>query len=411
MSSDGKMETFSRRRVLLGASAWTLANAAPRNLWADLGERGSGKTVAYVGSYTGAMGSGGNGEGIYFFEMDTATGELAGRQLAAEAHNPSWIAIHPAKKYLYAVNEISNGSRGGTVTAFAIVEKNGRLRELNQVSSMGAGPAYMTLDRTGRFAFVANYGDGSVAVFPILADGSLGAAVDVKRDAGSVGATHAANGPPGSFALSGHDGPHAHMIAPDFENRFVLATDLGQDRIYCYRFDAASGRLSTSTMQPFVTLPPGDGPRHFVFHRNGKWLYSIQEEASTVVLFQYDSETGALTKEQTVSTLPRGFAGTSFASEILLSPDGRFLYAANRLHDTIAAFAIGAGGRLTRIGEASTMGDYPSQCAIDPSGRFLFACNRRSDCVTCFRIDSRDGLPVFTGHYTAVGSPACITFL
>ncbi len=412
MNSDQVTETLSRRRVLQGATAWALANAVRGSLRADEGLYRTDSVVAYVGSYTGAVANGGNGQGIYLFEMDARTGELKNRRLMAETRNPSWIVIHPSKSFLYAVNEVSDGeASGGSVTAFAIDARTGDLHELNRVSSMGAGPAYVTLDRTRRFALVANYGDGSVAVLPILADGSLGAAVDVKRDHGQIGATRAAHGPLGSFAISGHDGPHAHMIAPDRMNRFVLVTDLGQDRIYCYRFDATTGKLYASEAQPFMTLPPGDGPRHFAFHPNGKWLYSIQEEASTVVLFHYDSQSGSLAAEQTVSTLPPAFAGTSFASEILIAPNGRFLYAANRLHDTIAAFAIGAEGRLTRLGEASTMGDYPSQCAIDPSGKFLYACNRRSDAVTCFRIDSPAGLPVFSGRYTAVGSPACIAFL
>jgi 6-phosphogluconolactonase (cycloisomerase 2 family) len=353
------------------------------------------------------VGSGGNGEGIYSFEMNSDTGELKNRRLVAAARNPSWIAIHPSKRFLYVVNEVAEGA----VTAFAIDARSGELRELNRVSSMGAGPAFVALERSGRFAFVANYGDGSITVLPIGADGKLGAATDVKRDSGSVGAARAADGPQGSFAISGHDGPHAHMIAPDPEDRFVLASDLGQDRIYCYSFDRATGKLSPASAESSVVLPQGDGPRHFAFHPNGKWVYSIQEEASTVVLFRYDSDTGALTAEQTASTLPPGFAGTSFASEILIAPNGRFLYAANRLHDTIATFAIGAEGRLTRNGEVSTMGDYPSQCAIDPSGKFLYSCNRRSDCITCFRIHTQTGLPVFTGRYTAVGSPACIAFL
>ncbi len=200
------------------------------------------------------------------------------------------------------------------------------------------------------------------------------------------------------------------MIAADQQNRFVLATDLGQDRIYVYRFDAGSGKL-TPAASPFASLPSGDGPRHFAFHPSGRWLYSIQEEASTVACFAYDAKTGSLAPRGTVSTLPPDFAGTSFASEILVSADGRFLYAANRLHDTIAVFSIATGGMLKRIGEVSTMGDYPSQCRIDPTGNFLFACNRRSDAITSFRINRETGMLSFTGKYTAVGSPGSITFL
>jgi 6-phosphogluconolactonase len=211
--------------------------------------------------------------------------------------------------------------------------------------------------------------------------------------------------------VSGHDAPHAHMIAPDPQGKFVLATDLGQDRIYTYRFDARAGKLNPSDGAPFAALPSGDGPRHFAFHPNGHWLYAIQEEASNIVFFHYGPETGSLAAQQTVSALPSGFAGTSFASEILISPGGKSLYAANRLYDTIAAFSIGADGRLKWIGETSTMGDYPGQCRIDPSGNFMYACNRRSDSITCFRIHREAGRLTFTDQFTAVGSPGSITFL
>ncbi|MGB6973828.1 MAG: lactonase family protein [Terracidiphilus sp.] len=367
---------------------------------------------AYVGTYDDAPGANGNGQGIYLFRFDPQSGRLSDRTLAATTPNPSWIAIHPSRRLLYAVNEVQDfQGKSGSVSAFALDPATGRLRALNTVSSHGAIPAFISVDAAGRFAFVANYGGGSVAVLPILPSGALGPAVDVRRDLGSVGSAHAASAPAGSFAMSGHDAPHAHMIAPDPQGQFVLATDLGQDRIYTYIFDRATGRLTAPTGRPFVSLPSGDGPRHFVFHPNGRWFYSIQEEASTVAFFHYDQATGALTHQQTVSTLPAGFTGTSFASEILIAPDGRSLYAANRLHDTIAHFAVGAEGRLTWVSETSTLGDFPRNCRIAPGGNFLFACNRRSDSITSFRIHHPSGRLTFTGEYTAVGSPSCITFL
>jgi 6-phosphogluconolactonase (cycloisomerase 2 family) len=201
------------------------------------------------------------------------------------------------------------------------------------------------------------------------------------------------------------------MISPDPRNRFVLATDLGQDRIYVYRLDPDSGKLTPSVTTPYVSIRSGDGPRHFAFHPNGRWLYAIQEESSTIIFFRYDPASGGLAAQQTLSTLPPGFAGSSFASEVLVSPDGRHLYAANRLHDTIATFSIEAEGRLTYVGETSTLGDYPGQCRIDPSGAFLYVCNRRSDNITAYRIDRETGSLKFTGQYTPVGSPASITFL
>ena len=201
------------------------------------------------------------------------------------------------------------------------------------------------------------------------------------------------------------------MIDSDPSGRFVLYIDLGQDRIYLHRFDEATGKLTPVQGSPYVSLPGGDGPRHLVFHGNGKWLYSLQEEASTVVFFLFDPETGALRPQQTISTLPPGFKGTNFTSEILISNDGRFMYAANRLHDTIAVFAIRRDGRLSYQGETSTMGDYPRHLRIDPTGTFLYSCNQRSDNIACFRINRTTGLLSFTGQYTGVGSPACIVFL
>jgi 6-phosphogluconolactonase len=216
--------------------------------------------------------------------------------------------------------------------------------------------------------------------------------------------------PRDSFAISGHNGPHAHMILASPDNRYVLYTDLGQDRIYISAFDKATGTLSPNVNAAYASLPPGDGPRHFAFHPNGQWLYSIQEEGSTLVFFRYDAATGVLTSQQTLPTLPTGFHGTNFTSEVLVSSDGRFLYAANRLHDTIAIFAIAGDGRLTPLEEIATLGDYPASFNIDPSGNFLYACNLRSDSITCFRIDRKTGLLGFTGSYTGVGSPASIVF-
>ena len=196
--------------------------------------------------------------------------------------------------------------------------------------------------------------------------------------------------PPGSFAISGHDRPHAHMIEADPSGRFVLAADLGLDEIRVWRFDDVKGTL-TPNDPPSVALPPGDGPRHFAFHPNGRWLYSLQEEASTVMTFDFDPSNGRVRGKQTLSTLPHGFAGTNFTSEIALSPDARFVYVANRLHDSIAWFSIGGEGTLTWVGEEWTRGDYPRSFTIDPSGGFLFSCNQRSDAITSFRIDGEVG--------------------
>lgn len=371
----------------------------------------SRKTFAYVGTDTSPVDGTANGKGIYLFEIDSATGNLSLIKLVAQTANPTWITVHPSGKYLYTSNEIADYNvNSGSVSAFAIDRASGDLQFLNTVDSQGASPAYLSVDDSGRYAFVANYIGGSIAVLPILPNGLLGPAVDVHQDEGHLGSEKAASRPTGSFAISGHDAPHAHMIRPDPSSRFVLQTDLGQDRIYVYRFDKKTGKLSPADL-PFVSLPSGDGPRHFAFHPNGDWMYSIEEESSTVTLFTYDSETGALRPQQTVSTLPHGFTGTNFCSELMLSRDGRFLYAANRLHNSIAVFAVRAGGRLSRVGEAMTLGDYPSQFNLDPTGDFLYVCNQRSDQITSFRIDKATGMLRFTGQYTPIGTPLCITFL
>jgi 6-phosphogluconolactonase len=410
-STDKPGDNISRRELLRGSAAFALfSGLRPVRGSAMVGP--NRKVLVYVGTYSTAVdGGGGNGKGIYLFEMNSASGELTLIKLAAEGHNASWLSFDPSGRYLYAGNEVAEfGGKSGAVSAYAVNRSDGNLQPLNVVSSEGAGPAHLSVDATGKYVFVANYAGGTIAVLPILPTGALGSATFVHQDTGSVGPKIPSSGPPGSFAFSGHDKPHAHMIHADPSNRFVLQTDLGQDRIYVYAFDPVAGKLSPAAT-PFVSVPPGDGPRHFTFHSNGRWLYSLQEEASTVVFFHFDPATGALRPQQTISTLPPGFKGTTFTSEIVLSPDGHFLYAANRLHDTIAIFSLNSEGRLHYVGETSTMGDYPRHIQLDPSGSFMFACNQRSDSIASFRVDRKTGLLTFTGRYTSIGSPACTLFL
>ncbi|MFZ0746162.1 MAG: lactonase family protein [Terracidiphilus sp.] len=412
MTNTSLLQSWSRRGFLKSTAAFAFSQSALGSVRNYAAVLKTGKVLAFVGSYTSAVDGPANGEGICLLEMDPRTGELSQRTLAAKTRNPSWIVIHPSKKYVYAINEIADfEGTNGSVTAFSLDAANGELTALNTVSSAGAGPAHMSLDASGKFVFVANYMGGSIAVLPILEGGKLGSAVDTHRDTGSIGAKKATDAPRGSFAISGHDAPHAHMIAADPQNRFVLATDLGQDRIYVYRFDAASGKLTPADAAPFDSLPSGNGPRHFAFHPNGHWLYLLMEESSTIAFFHYDPENGALTLQKSISALPSGFAGSSFASEILVSPDGKFLYSANRLFDSISVCSIAADGTPKLIGETPTMGDYPRNCRIDPSGSFLYSCNQHSDCITSFRIHRETGLLTFTGQFTPVPSPAIITFL
>lgn len=371
--------------------------------------------LLYVGTYSspeGPEGSKGRGKGIYLFQMDPATGKLTQRDLFPNDSNPSWLALDHNGTHLYSANEISNykGSASGSVSAYSVNRSTGQLKLLNTVSSEGAGPAHLSIHPAGKHVLVANYFGGTVAVLPILGDGSLGPATDVQHHQGTLGPAQAASGPPGSFAISGHDHPHAHMVQADPSGKFVLATDLALDRIYIYKFDLRNGKLSPNS-PPTVSVPAGDGPRHFAFHPNGRWFYLLLEEASTMMLFDYDAASGRLSHKQTLSTLPHGFAGTDFTSEVVVTPDGKFVYAANRLHDSIAWFSVGPSGALTLMGEEWTRGDYPRSFTIDPSGNFLFSCNQRADAVATFRVNRQTGALTFTGQYTPVGTPAIVVFL
>src|SRR5438270_8087040 len=264
----------------------------------------------------------GNGRGIHIFRVDRATGAMTPAGIHELGTSPGGLVLNAAGTRLYSANETDRvgDDKEGTITAFAIDRADGHLTSLNTVRSGGAGPTYVSVHPSGRFVLVANYFGGSVAVLPILPDGRLGNATDIKKDAGKIGPTKAASAPPGSFAFSGHDRTHAHMIQADAAGRFVLHADLGLDQIFVWKFDERMGVLTPNEPHA-VSLPPGDGPRHFHFHPGGRWLYSIQEEASTIVLFDYDAATGRLAPRQTISSLPPGFAGSNFCSEIVVSAD------------------------------------------------------------------------------------------
>jgi 6-phosphogluconolactonase len=377
------------------------------------------KLIAYVGTYTSPLQNmratqvdlpPGNGRGIHLFEVDRATGALTPYDVCEVGTSPAALAFNATKTHLYSGNETERigAEEAGSVSAFAI-ESDGKLKLLNTVSSGGKGPAHLSVHPSGKYVLVANYFGGSVAVLPIWPNGSVGEATDVQKPATEIGPKKATHAPPGSFAISGHDQTHAHMIESDPSGRYVVHIDLGVDRIYVWKFDAERGVLTPADV-PYVQLPPGDGLRHFAFHPNGRWFYSVQEEGSTIVLFDYDPAKGRLTERQTISTLPPGFAGSNFCSEILVSADARFVYAGNRLHDTIAIFAIGTDGTLTYVGEEWTRGDYPRSFTFDPTNQFLYCCNQRADHVTVFRVDHKTGGLTFTGHYTPVGNPSIILF-
>ena len=400
---DRSRREFIQRAAFAAAAAPTLAAA------------NSGRPVlAYVGTYSspqGPEGSVGRGQGIHIFELDPATGALKPHRVVASGLNPSHLAPDASWTHVYSANETQTfeGEASGSVSAYSVDRASGRLDLINTVSSRGAGPCYVSVHPSGKHVLVANYHGGTFAVLPVLPGGGLGAATDVKPLTGAVGPAKAASAPAGSFAISGHERTHGHMIEADASGRFVIGADLGADRIHVWRYDAARGTLIENDPSG-VSLPPGDGPRHFSFHPNGRWLYSLQEEGSTLVVFDYDASKGALSAKQTLASLPAGFAGSNFTSEVMLSRDGRFVYAANRLHDSIAWFSIGEEGKLKFAGEAWTRGDYPRSFNFDPAGKFLFSCNQRSDAITAFQVDRATGELKFTGSYTPVGTPSCIVF-
>jgi 6-phosphogluconolactonase len=408
----------SRRDVLAGALAGAAALATSGSVAATT-RRGKATSLAYVGCYTP------NGLGIYLFRVE-ADGDLTPIKVfttpspsptSVSATNPSWLSFNPDQTHLYVANEISNfsGTTTGAVSAFAVNQVDGELTFLNTVSSEGGGPAHLSVDPSGKFVLVSNYGGGNVAVIPILDGGFLGAATDVQADVNTcesgpcpVGPIIAENAPPGSFARSGHNAPHAHMIQTDPKGNFAIATDLGLDIVIIWEFDNVLGKLRTPKTFP-TSL--GAGPRHFAFHPNGVWFYLLNEESSTLAFMRYNASTGSLQLVEEISTLPEGFVGTNFTSEIMVSPNGQFIYAANRLHDTIAIFSIKRNGRPELIDEEWTRGDYPRSFNIDPTGDYMYVCNQRSDAVTTFKVLGNGSRLKFANRYTAVGSPAAIVFL
>ena len=359
--------------------------------------------VAYVGTYTP------NGGGIYVFGVDAASGALARIQLLDDIKNPSWLALNPDQTRLYAVSEIDNyaGGHSGAVATYAIDSANMQLTRLGTVGSQGATPAHLSVHPSGKFVFVANYGGGSVAVFPVGPDGALGDASDVRPSVGPRHRARAADDPPGQFAVSDHDGPHIHMVAPDPGGQFVLANDAGLDLTLVWRFDANSGRLLPADA-PVIGAPAGSAPRHFVFHPNARIFYNLYEHDARIAVYDYDAARGAMRLKQTVSTLPPKFAGSNLTSGIVISANGRFLYAGNRLHNSVASFAVEADGQLRALGDTWVHSDSPRSIVIDPKGDYLYSCNQRGDSITSFKISASSGGLQFTGRFDAVGSPAAM---
>lgn len=345
--------------------------------------------IVYVGTYTGQT-----SKGIYAYRFDASTGGLTSLGLAAETGNPSFLAVHPNQRFLYAVGETSKG----TVSAFSLDRDTGRLKPLNTVSANGSSPCHLAFDRTGKWLFVANYGSGSTAAFPVHKDGALGNASAFVQHAGS------------SANPERQKGPHAHSVNISPDNRFLVVTDLGLDEALVYRFDAAKGTLAPNEPRS-AKMAPGSGPRHLAFGPGGEFVYVLNEMTTTVSALVYDKRRGSLQEIQTLSALPPGFSGANSGAEIAVHPGGRFLYSSNRGHDSITVFSVDPkNGVLKAVDWVSTQGKTPRNFAIDPTGNFLLAANQNSNTIVVFRIDQTTGRLIATGNVRDIPSPVSLVF-
>ena len=357
-----------------------------------------GKYLFYVGTYTE---EGSKSKGIYAYRYDAATATITPLGLAAETTNPSFVALHPNGHFLYAVNEVGKykGPNSGGVSAFSIDHASGKLTFLNEVATRGADPCYITVDKTGKYVLVANYTGGSVAVFPVQADGKLGEATAFVQHTGK------------GTIPERQEGPHAHSIDLSADNRFAFVDDLGLDELLVYKFDEGKGTL-TPNDPPFTKIDAGSGPRHFVLRPDGKFAYVISEMGHTVTVFSSDAASGKMQVLQTITPLPKDFRGRNDDAEIAVHPSGKFLYASNRGDDSIAIYAIDQSkGTLTQVGIVHTGGKEPRSFEIDPTGALLFAENEKSNNIVVFRIDAKTGNLTPTGQTFDVVEPVCVKFL
>ena len=388
-----KLTSSFGRRVFLKMAAFSSLGLALPAFGRGTGRATTGKLLVYVGTYTS-----GKSEGIYLCSLNLTSGELQHVATTKGVKDPSFVAVAPSQRYLYAVNELEEfaGKKSGAVSAFAIDQHTGDLSFLNQQPSLGGAPCYLDVDRSGRFVLVANYAGGNVAVLPIRSDGKLGEATDLKQDHGS------------SINTERQDAPHAHCVVLDPAQRFAYSCDLGTDKIMIYRFDKRRGRLNPNH-KPWVQAKPGAGPRHLTFHPDGKYAYVVNELHATITAFAHNRDSGKLVELQTIATLPADFTAANTSADIHLSPDGRFVYASNRGHDSIATFEVNSGnGTLALIGHDSSGGRTPRNFAIDPTGSFLLVANQNSNNIITFRRDRRTGRLTPTGHAAEVPSPVCL---
>jgi 6-phosphogluconolactonase len=353
------------------------------------------KINVFIGTYTG-----GPSRGIYSYELNLEDGSLRQVGLAAEIASPSFLAIHPNKRFLYAVNEVGNfgGQKAGAVTGFKIDASGTKLEKINDATSGGPGPCHLSVDKSGQFVLIANYSGGSVEALPINDKGELGQPTSFIQHTGS------------SVNKQRQGEPHAHSINLDLKNRFAVVADLGLDKVFIYRFDSDKGSLVPND-SPFASLAPGSGPRHFAFHPNGKNAYAINEMLSTATAFSWDEDKGVLTELQTITTLPNGPVAGNSTAEIQVHPSGKFVYGSNRGQNTIAVFSVDSSGKLAHVENESTRGKTPRNFGIDPSGKYLIAANQDSDTLAVFKIDQKTGALDAVGQTVSAPKPVCVKFL
>lgn len=376
-----KRMTFSRRSLLAGPLV-----AAPV-LWADRNE-----SLLFIGAYTSPK-----NKGITVAHFDGSTGAITQMSTAAETPNPTFLELHPNGKWLYAINEVSNfqGKKEGSVDAYAIDRGTGHLTLLNQVSSKGAGPCHVSLDRGGKMAMVANYGSGSVASYKIESDGKLSEAVSFFQ--------HEGRGPKANRQA----GPHAHSVNATPDNRYAVACDLGTDEIRIYKLDTGKGSMEKHKV---VNTAPGAGPRHFAWHPKKMVGYGVNELNSTVTVYLY-APGGLLEEIQSISTLPEGYRNENYPAEVRVHPSGKFVYASNRGEDSIVIYSVGPSGKLSLLDRTLTQGAVPRNFYIEPSGRWLLAANQKTDNIIVFEIDHKTGKLLTTGKGITVGQPVCLRTL
>lgn len=392
-----KTNDYTRRGFLKFAAAGAAALTCRITSSAQLpAKKNSKEMLVYIGTYTSGKS---RSKGIYIYRLNLDSGALAPYRTVKNVIEPSYLAIDASGKHLYAVNETETyeGKKSGAVSAFAIDRKTGDLKFLNRQPSLGGAPCYITVSGNEKFVLIANYSGGSATVFPVEADGKLGAAIDLKQNSGS------------GKNKERQESAHAHSINLDGKNEYAYLCDLGVDRIFIYQFDEKTGKLNPNPAQEFFQTKAGAGPRHFALHPNGKYAFVVNELDSTVTALARDERRGSLEEIQTVSTLPVGWSGSNTCADIHVSPNGKFLYGSNRGHDSIASYKIDeTDGKLELIEHVSTLGKTPRNFVIEPGGRFLLAANQNSNSIVVFRIDEKTGVLSAIGEPVAAPTPVCL---